>query len=227
MAIRIILVDDHQVLREGLKSLLEKHTEFEVVGEASNGLTALKLVRELMPDIVIMDVNMPEMDGIETTRLITQEFPKIRVLALSMYLRKAFVTEMFENGAAGYLLKDNTFSEVINAIKKISLGQKYVCSKVAGILVDGYTADKEDNTLSGKLTKHQIEIVRMLADGHTSKEIAAMTKTSIKTVDACRRRVLKKLGMQSFAELIKYAIREGLTTVEHSKEVPKHNPSNR
>ena len=215
MPARILLVDDHQVLREGLRSLLEQQPEMEVVGEAGDGMMALRLVRELDPDVIIMDVNMDGMDGIDATRMISREHPETKVLALSMFLRKTFVTEMFKSGAAGYLLKDNAFAEIVEAIRTIQAGERYVCGKVAALLVDEYVQDGVTGASGTKLTKRELEVVRMLADGKTSKEIALITGTSVKTVDACRRRVMQKLNISSLAELVKYAIREGLTTVDH------------
>jgi DNA-binding NarL/FixJ family response regulator len=214
MSVRILLVDDHRVLREGLRSLLERQKGMEVVGEAGEGRTALRLVREVQPDIVIMDVNMDGMDGIDTTRLITREYPDIKVIGLSMYLRKTFVSEMFKSGAAGYLLKDTAFAEIVEAINLVMSGQKYVCPKVAGLLVDEYVQGGTGAAAKARLTERELEVVRMLANGKTSKEIALITNTSVKTVDACRRRVMQKLEINSLADLVKYAIREGLTAVD-------------
>lgn len=214
MAVKILLVDDHQVLREGLRSLLERQPDMEVVGEAADGLMALRLVRETGPDVVIMDVNMPGMDGIDVTRLISRDHSHVKVLALSMYLRKTFVSEMFKSGAAGYLLKECAFTEMVEAIRTVVSGEKYVSSKVAALLVDEYVQGGPGDATRLRLTKRELEVVRMLADGKSSKEIALITETSVKTVDACRRRVMQKLGARSIAELVKYAIREGLTTVD-------------
>jgi DNA-binding NarL/FixJ family response regulator len=215
MPARILLVDDHQVLREGLRSLLEKQPDLEVVGDAGDGRRALQLVRDLRPDIVIMDVNMPQMDGIDATRLITRDYPGTRVLALSMYLRKTFVSEMFKGGASGYLLKESAFAEIVEAIQTILAGQKYVCRKVAGLLVDDYIPVRNGAPAKPQLTERETEMVRMLANGMASKEIARATDASVKTIDACRRRVMQKLGVASTADLVKYAIREGLTTVDY------------
>jgi len=214
MAARILLVDDHQVLREGLLSLLEKQPDMAVVGDAGEGRTALQLVRDLQPDIVIMDVNMPGMDGIDATRLIARDYPKTKVLALSMYLRKAFVTEMFKCGAAGYVLKENAFVEIVQAVRAILAGEKYVCQKAAGLLVEEYVQRPAGPVEEPRLTEHEVRILRMLANGRTSKEIAHVTNASVKTIDAYRRRVMRKLGVGSVAEIVKYAIREGLTTVD-------------
>ncbi len=196
MSARILLVDDHQVLREGLRSLLEKQADTEVVGDAGDGRAALQLVRDLRPDIVIMDVNMPGMDGIDATRLIVRDYPQTKVLALSMYLRKVFVAEMFKCGASGYLLKENAFAEVVQAVRTILAGGKYVCLKAAGLLVEEYVQGPANSAEGARLTEREMEIVRMLANGRTSKEIARVTNASVKTVDACRRRVMWKLGRQ-------------------------------
>jgi DNA-binding NarL/FixJ family response regulator len=214
MTVKILLVDDHQVLREGLRSLLERQPDMEVVGEAADGVTALRLVREREPHLVIMDVNMPGIDGIDVTRLIRQHHPNVRVLALSMYLRKTFVCEMFKSGADGYLLKESTFAEIIEAIHTVLRGERYASSRVAGLLVDDFVGQDQYHGARVQLTKRELEVVRMLADGKSSKEIALITQTSAKTVDACRRRVMQKLETHSIAELVKYAIREGLTTVD-------------
>ncbi len=214
MSVRILLVDDHKVLREGLRSLLDKQTETEVVGEASNGRDAIDRVRQLKPDVVIMDVNMPDMDGVDATRMIKTERPQTKVLALSMYRRKTFISEMFRNGASGYLLKEDAFAEILQAIKAILPDGKYICNKVADLLIDeclDAPADAADGT---RLTEREIQVIRMLADGKASKEIAFATNVSVKTVDACRRRIMKKLNIHSLADLVKYAIREGLTRVD-------------
>ena len=214
MSARILLVDDHQVFREGLRSLLEKQADLEVVGEAGDGRAALQLVRDVRPDLVIMDVSMEGMDGIDGTRLITRDYPGTKVLALSMYLRKAFVAEMFKCGASGYVLKESAFAEIVEAVRTILAGERYVCLKAAGLLVEEYVHKRDGPAEDARLTEREMEIVRLLANGQSAKEIAAVTNTSTKTVDACRRRVMRKLGVGSVAEIVKYAIREGLTTVD-------------
>jgi len=214
MSVKILLVDDHQVLREGLRSMLERQPDMQVVGEAPDGTVALRLVRELKPDLIIMDVNMPGMDGIDVTRLISRDYPEVKVLALSMYLRRTFVCEMLKSGAAGYLLKESAFAEIVEAIRTVLRGEKYVSNRVAALLVDEYVQQGQRAPGEVHLTKRELEVVRMLADGKSSKEIAVITGTSVKTVDACRRRVMQKLNVRSIAELVKYAIREGLTTVD-------------
>ncbi|MCU0913947.1 MAG: response regulator transcription factor [Planctomycetes bacterium] len=217
MTTRILLVDDHQILREGLRSLLETQPDMKIVGEAGEGTTALQLVRTLRPDVVIMDVNMEGMDGIEVTRRIKREYPETRVLALSMYLRSGFVSEMFKSGASGYLLKENAFVEVVQAIRTVLAGQKYACAKVAGLLVDQYVQSEERASARTALTERETEVTRLLARGKSTKEIALITGSSIKTIDARRRRILKKLGLNSLAELVVYAIREHLIEVDDQR----------
>jgi DNA-binding NarL/FixJ family response regulator len=212
MAVKILLVDDHQILREGLRSLLERQRDVAVVGEASEGRAALQQVRDLRPDLVIMDVNMPGMDGIDATRQIACDHPETKVLALSMHLRKPFVVEMFKSGAAGYLLKENAFAEIVEAIKIVLSGEKYASRKVAGLLVGEYAAGPVHAPAAKPLTDREIAIVRMLANGRTSKEIARALDASVKTIDACRRQVMRKLEVDSIAGLVKYAIREGLAS---------------
>ncbi len=214
MTTKILLVDDHQILREGLRSLLETQPDMKIVGEAGDGRMALQLVRSLRPDVVIMDVNMEGMDGIEATRVIKREHPETKVLALSMFLRSSFVSEMFKSGASGYLLKENAFVEVVQAIKTILTGQKYASAKVASLLMDELAQADDRTAAIAPLTKRETEVTRMVARGKSVKEIALSTGTSIKTIDACRRRVMRKLGINSVAELVIYAVRERLIDVD-------------
>jgi len=217
MTTKIVLVDDHQILREGLRVLLEAQGDMEIVGETGDGAAALKLVRTLHPDIVIMDVNMEGMDGIEATRAIKREVPETKVLALSMHLRSSFVSEMFRSGASGYLLKENAFVELVQAIRTVLAGEKYACAKVASLLVEEYVqvADR----VPAPLTERETAVIRMLASGKSAKEIALLTHTSIKTIDARRRRIMRKLGIGSVAELVIYAIRERLIDVDGPRKV--------
>src|SRR5512136_1288286 len=143
MSARSVLVDVHQVLREGLRSLLEQQSDMQVVGEAGDGRAALQLVRDVRPDLAIMDVSMEGMDGIDATRLITRDYPETKVLALSMYLRKAFVAEMFKCGASGYVLKESAFAEIVEAVRTILAGERYVCLKAAGLLVEEYVHERD------------------------------------------------------------------------------------
>ncbi len=213
MAIKIILVDDHEILRKGLVSLLEKQKDMEVVGQAEEGNQALRLIRQVKPDIVVMDVNMPGLDGIDTTRRIRREFDHIQVIALSMYSKKTFVLEMLQAGASGYILKDCAFDELIKAINAVADGQTYLCSKITSIVLDDYVKGQGGPSLS-VLTDKERQVLKLVSEGKPSKEVAVILGVSFKTVDARRRQIMKKIDAQSTADLVKFAIREGLTTVE-------------
>lgn len=216
MTVRILLVDDHKILREGLHSMLEKQADIEVVGEAGDGAMAIRLARELKPDVIVMDVEMHGMDGIDATRWISQEIRDAKIVALSMYPKKSFVIEMLKAGAAGYILKEYAFSELVNAINTVMADEIYLCPKVASIVVGSYVRSQlEPGSSSGTLlTSREREVLKLLAEGKPSKEVALLLNVSIKTVDACRRLIMQKLNVRSVAELVKYAIREGLTSLD-------------
>ena len=216
MAVRILLVDDHKMVREGLSSLLKSEPDMEMVGEAEEGATAVRLARELKPDVIIMDVNMPGMDGIDATLRILMDMPEVKLIALSMYAKKSFITEMLKAGASGYILKEQAFDELVRAIMMVISDEIYLSSRVASIIVDDYvqTHNGRNGSAAGVLTQREREVLRLLAEGKPSKEIALLLDISVKTIDACRRRIMQKLDVQSLAELIKYAIREGLTTID-------------
>ena len=216
MAIRIILADDHKMFLQGLSSMLNEHSEMEVIGEAHNGERAIQLALELKPDLVIMDVSMPGINGIDATTKILQINPGIKIITLSTYLNKSFVTEMLKAGASGYVLKEQAFDELVQAIMAIVKGEKYLSSKVAGILVDDYLQrnDKSVKDLNITLTGRETEVLKCLAEGMTTKEIALQSNVSIQSVDTVRRNLMVKLDINNFADLIKYAIRQGLTSVD-------------
>jgi DNA-binding NarL/FixJ family response regulator len=208
------MVDDHVIVRQGLCSLVNNEEGMEVVGEAADGRTAIKLARELKPDVIVIDVNMPGMDGVEATRRINRDTPDIKIIALSMYSKKSFILEMLKAGALGYILKDAAFDELIKAINTVIDGKKYLCPKSTNIILENYVLNPGNTGVDKLLTSREIEILKLLADGKPSKEIALLLNLSIKTVDACKRRLMKKLGVQSIAELVKYAIRESLTSLD-------------
>ncbi|UCD51432.1 MAG: response regulator transcription factor [Phycisphaerales bacterium] len=213
MATRILLVDDHLVLRDSLRTSLGQEMGMEVVGEAGDGETAVRLARQLQPDLVLMDVAMTGMTGIDATRCIAADCPSTRILALSMHPRAIFVTEMLKAGASGYILKENALSSVLQGIKKVAAGEHFLCPKSAGLLAGEYTQDKESNRLA-MLSHKEHDVLKLLAEGKSSKMIGMLMHLSTKTVDYHRRHIMEKLNVTSVAELVKIAIREGLTPLE-------------
>ncbi len=216
MTLRVLLADDHEIMRQGLRVLLEKNSDMEVVAEANDGQEAIELADQLKPDVVVMDVNMPGVDGPDATRRIVSSQPDTRIVALSMHSKKGFIIEMLKAGASGYVLKENAFSELVNAINTVMGNEIYLSSKITRIVVDDYVEDRVGRGAGSKmtLTDRQNEVLKLVGDGKSSKEIALLLDLSVKTIDACRRRIMAKLDIDSVAELVKYAIREGLTSLE-------------
>jgi len=216
MSTKIILADDHQLMREGLCSLLETELDMQVVAQASDGDTVVRLAGELLPDIIIMDIGMPGLDGIEATRQITSKFSSIKIIALSMHTNKLFVMDMFEAGASGYLLKECASAELATAITAVLENNIYISPKIAGIVLDDHLKyPLMEQNLTVILTKKECEILRFLASGKSTKQIAIQFEKSVQTIDTHRRHIMDKLGFDNLAQLIKYAIREGLTHLEY------------
>lgn len=214
MSIRILLADDHTILRQGLRVLLETQDDMEIVAEASNGRSAIDFAIELRPDIVIMDVSMPEMNGVEATRRIVERLDHTRVLMLSMYCDKRFVAKSLSAGASGYLLKDCVDEELVRAIRTVNGGATYLSPDIAGVVVDDYVDGRKADSQAGDLTPREREVLQLLAEGNSTKQIAVRLNISPKTVETHRQRTMEKLDIHSVAELTKYAIREGLTSAE-------------
>ena len=215
MPVKILIVDDHEIMREGLSALVKDEPDMEVIGQAQDGREAIRLTKQLKPDVIVMDVNMPGMDGVDATRRIVNNVPDIKIIALTMYPKKSFVMEMLSAGASGYILKDDAFAELVKAVNTVMTGQTYLCPKAASVLVDNYVRNHPRNVSTDVLlTNRQREVLKLLAEGKSTKEIALVLKLSPKTVDACRRRVMEKLNVQNIVQLIKYAIREGLTPLD-------------
>lgn len=216
MSIQVVLVDDHNILREGLRVLLDGQSDISVAGEAENGREGLKLIRKLKPEVVIMDVSMPDMNGIEATRQVVAESPDIKVIALSMHSDQLFVEGMLQAGVSGYLLKDCLLEELAGAIRTVVKGRIYLSPKIATTVVKGYLhqlSNNEDNDRT-VLTPREREILQLIAEGWDTKQIASRLHVSTKTVETHRRKIMDKLDLHSIAELTKYAIREGLTDLE-------------
>jgi DNA-binding NarL/FixJ family response regulator len=212
MTIKVLIADDHQIVREGLRSMLEKEPEIRVVGEAEEGRTTLRLARELAPDVIIMDVAMPELNGIEATRQITAEFPTINIIALSMHDDRRFVLNMLKAGAKGYLLKDSAFKELAKAIRAVVANKTYLSSEIADIVVKDYlaSATSDESSVFTMLTPREREVLQLIAEGKTTNQTAEHLHISIKTVETHRTQIMAKLKVKGIAELTKYAIREGL-----------------
>ncbi|HKJ53554.1 MAG TPA: response regulator transcription factor [Gammaproteobacteria bacterium] len=215
MATRVILADDHKILRAGLISLLKSARDFEVVAEACNGRETVNLVRQLKPDIVVMDVAMPDMNGVEATRKITRLVPQVRVLALSGHDEGVFVKGMLEAGAKGYLLKDAATDELLAALKTVLQGRIYVSPSVTDTLVIDYLqrVKGEVGPDAERLTTREREVLQLVAEGKSTASIAAILHLSDRTIETHRKRIMDKLGIRSIAELTKYAIREGITSL--------------
>ena len=216
MKIRIILADDHKIVRDGLRALLERQSGMEVIAEADNGRATVRMARELVPDLVIMDIGMPDLNGIDATRQIVADLPKVKVIALSMHSDRRFVVQMFRAGASGYLLKDCAFEELTRAVLAVLKNQTYLSPAVAGPVMEDYIQQlSSGEELGGTvLSPREREVLQLLAEGKSTKEVAAALCVSVKTVETHRQQIMNKLNMQSIADLTKYAIREGLTTLD-------------
>ncbi len=216
MAIRILLADDHGIIRQGLRSLLNKQPDMEVVAEAEDGRKAIELVREFTPDIAIMDITMPNLNGVEATRQITAEFAKTRIIALSIHSNRRFVSDMLRAGARGYILKDCLFDELVQAIRVVTDGGVYLSHTITGVLIEDYVNHLSTpfESQSSILNDREREVLQLLAEGKNAKEIARDLHVSVKTIEANRRNIMEKLDIHSVAELTKYAVREGLTSLE-------------
>jgi DNA-binding NarL/FixJ family response regulator len=216
MSIKIFLADDHKIVREGLHTLLSKQTDMEVVGEADTGLIAVQLIKKLLPDVVVMDIAMPDLNGIEATRQIVAEFQSVRVVALSMHSDKRFVVEMLKAGASGYLLKDCAFEELTKAIRAVVMDRIYLSPHLAEFMIKDYVHLIPTDKLSvfSVLTPRQRQVLQLLSEGKNTKKISIQLSMSVKTVETYRQQIMDKLNIHSIAELTKYAIREGLTSLE-------------
>jgi len=214
MSIRILLADDHKITRQGLRSLIDEQPDMEVVAEAEEGRTAVRLARELVPNVVIMDVSMPDLNGMEATRQIVAEFPNIKIIALSMHSDSLFVTEMLRSGASGYLLKDCAFEELERAIRAVMDNKTFLSPTISGVVVDDYLHRLSKADFSDSLSDREREVLQLMAEGNSTKQIALKLHISTKTVETHRRQIMNKLDIHTVAELTKYAIRKGLTSLE-------------
>ncbi|KPK77836.1 MAG: hypothetical protein AMJ79_01930 [Phycisphaerae bacterium SM23_30] len=216
MSIKIVLADDHSIMREGLRLLIEKHPDLEVVGEADNGRKAVELAHELKPDIVVMDVSMPDLNGMEATRQIVGKVEGVRVVALSMHSGREYVMDMLQAGVSGYILKESCPEELARAIRLVAAGKTCLDPEITGVAIDTavHPGAGAERPRVEELTSREREVLQLLAEGKTTKQIAGRLFVSTKTIDTHRRQIMKKLNLESLPELTKYAIRAGLTSLE-------------
>jgi two-component system, NarL family, response regulator NreC len=211
----ILIVDDHQILRQGLRSLIEKIPGLEVLAEAEDGRTAVHLAQTLKPQLVIMDVGLPDLNGIEATRQVLIVSPHTRVIGLSMHSDRRFVANMLKAGASGYLLKDSAFEELATAIRAVLAGKSYLSQEVAHVVFQDYVAGpKSESSAFSILTLREREVLQLIAEGRSNRQIAEALYLSIKTVETHRQQIMNKLNLHNVADLVRYSIREGLSSLE-------------
>ena len=215
MSIRIVVADDHKLVRDGLRSLLEKQKGMEVVAETEDGRTTVQQVQKQSPDVVIMDISMHDLNGVDATRQIIAKSPRVKVLALSIHSDRRFVAGMLSAGASGYLLKDSGFVELADAIRIVVSNQTYLSPRIAGIVAEDYVNRRRatDATAHSILTPREREVLQLIAEGKSTKQTARHLQVSVKTIESHRQNMMEKLEICSVAELTKYAVREGLTSL--------------
>jgi two-component system, NarL family, response regulator NreC len=214
MSIKVILADDHAIVRESLACALKQEEGIEVVAQADNGIKTIKLVSELAPDVVIMDITMPEMNGIDATAYITKNHPNVKVIALSMHSSRTYIAAMLKAGAKSYLLKDCPLEELVAAIHAVVNGESYISSAISEKVVDCISNGVASNSVFSSLSQREKEVLQLIAEGKSTKEIGVCLNISPKTVEAHRLRLMDKLKIDSVAILTKYAIHEGLAHTE-------------
>lgn len=217
MSIRIVLVDDHGIVRAGLVALLQREQDFELVGEAEDGLSAVRLTRKLQPDVLVTDISMPGMNGIEAIRRIHAEQPKVRSICLSMHKDNSMVLAVIDAGAMGYVMKHCSYNELVSAIRKVMSNQIYMSAELVGIVVEKYRNRhliKQQPDAFSLLTPRERELVQLFSEGYSTNQIAVRLSVSTKTVATHRQHILQKLGINGIAELTRYALREGLSTLD-------------
>ena len=211
--IKILVVDDHAIMRDGIRALLSLHDDLEIVGEASAGKEAIDKAQELAPDVIVMDIAMPGIDGIEATRCIRASSPAAKVIFLTQYNNKEHVLATIKAGAAGYIPKKAVSSELVSAIRAVHQGDSFLYPSAAAALIEGYRQQAEEEPYD-RLTDREREILKLIAEGHTSREIADMLFISLKTVLGHRAKIMEKLDLHNLTQLIKYAIRKGLVSMD-------------
>jgi DNA-binding NarL/FixJ family response regulator len=214
MSLRLVLADDHPIFREGVRSLMDSQPGVEVVAEVEDGVGAVEAALAQKPDVVVIDVSMPGMNGLDATLRITAEAPEVKVLCLSMHSDRRFVDAALRSGARGYLLKECALEELVSAVHAVVAGQIYVSPRLGDAVLAGYRAEGSAPSALDLLTPREREVLQLLSEGHSAQDIAARLYVSVKTVGTHREHLMQKLGTRSLAGLTKFAIREGLTSAE-------------
>ena len=214
--IRILIADDHPVVRKGLWSCLSAKTNFKIVGEASDGAVAIQKVKELAPDVVLMDIDMPQKDGLEVTHVLRKQSPNVKVLILSMQSNRDTVLRIIKAGARGYVLKDAPTDELVRAIESVNAGEAFFSPSVAQIALNQYLTDADDTKPLAKLSERESEVVALIAEGKSNKEIAMHLGIGVRTIETHRERIMRKLDIHSVAGLTRFAIANGLITMDAS-----------
>jgi len=212
--VRILIVDDHAIMRDGIRALLSLDEDLEIVGEASEGREAIEKARELSPDVVVMDIAMPGMDGLEATRRIVKKNPQIKVLVLTQHDNKEYILSTIKSGAAGYVPKRALGSELVSAIRAVHRGDSFLYPSAAAALIEDYRKQSEEVEPYDQLTPREREILKLIAEGYTSREIADMLFISLKTAQGHRAKIMEKLDLHNRTELIKFAMRKGLVSMD-------------
>ncbi len=213
-AIKILLADDHEILREGLRRMIAKEADMEVVGEAESGRAAVEMAPKLVPDVIVMDITMPDLNGMDATRQILSKTPGVKILALSMHQDRKYVLGMLEAGATGYLLKGCKFEELVVAIRSVARKNVYLSPKIADMVLNGYLGKTPNKTAEAVLSDREREVLQLLAEGYSIKETAYKLGVSPKTIETHRSHIMEKLQISNSSEIVKYALRAGLITLD-------------
>jgi len=215
MTVRIIIADDHRLFREGLVNLLSDSKDIEIIAEAENGMDAIEKAKELNPDIIVMDIGMPILNGVDATKLLCKEMPSVKIISLSMHSEKQYIKGMLEAGAAGYLFKNCTYNELIEAIHTVNAGKKYLSDRITDILIQDYLGKEESMPESdSELTERESEILKLIAEGVPTSEISELLFLSVKTIGTHKQHLLEKLNLKTSTDLVKYAIKKGIITLD-------------
>lgn len=215
MRIRVFICDDHKIFREGLRNLLDKEGDIEVIGEAGDGIAAVREIGRLSPHVVVMDISMPNLNGVEATRQILARNPAVKIIALSIHSDRRFISRMMKSGASGYVLKECAFEELAQGIRIVITNRSYLCNSISDIVIKDYVSQLDGDELSvySILTPRERQVIQLIAEGRTMKEIASQLYLSVKTIETHRQQIMRRLNIHSTAELTKYAISEGLTSI--------------